>query len=955
MRRLLLVAAFFGVLGGDLTSVTAADIEPGRLIQLPSLQAAAEVIRENNGIPHIRADNRHDLLFLEGYLHAQDRFFEMDYNRHLASGTLAELVGASALPTDVQLRTFGLRRGAEASLAVVPSPVRVALSAYVDGVNAYLTVHPLPPEYQALHLTRAEPWSATDTLTLAKLLFFGLSFDLSDIGNTVALRSYQAAGAAAGFDGTKLFFQDLFRSAPFDPASTVPDASVPQPTEQEGESSSTRSPAAGVGAILGASRDPADDAPVALARRYLDEIRDLPLVNRYLAPSEHSSSNEWAVSGALTTTGFPLVANDPHLSLGTPSIWYPIHLQGGKLDVIGHSFAGLPFVALGHNRRVAWGATVNPVDVTDVFQELVAADSHSPSGLSIVHAGQREPIIPIAEAYRLNALDGTPDHLVPAPTGSTPPAVLIVPRRNQGPIISLDLARGTALSVQYTGFGATKELQGIIGFNEAGNLDDFRGATQFFDTGSFNFAYGDLDGNIAYLTTGEVPVREDLQAGTVNGLPPFFIRNGVVGNEWLPVQHPQPNQALPYEILPANEMPHVVNPAAGWFVNANNDPLGVTLNNNPLGRLRSGGGIYYLSPGYDGFRAGRATALIRQKLSQGKLSPADMEEMQADTVMIDSTVFTPWIQRAFNDAQVPGVIPALAAFAADSHVAAAVARIKNWDLRTRTGIAGGYDVGRPVGAPPSDRDITDSVATSLYSVWRSQFVRNTVDARLTALHLPTPPGGLALTALRHLLDTFSVSGGVGASGIDFFNVPGVINAADRRDIVILKSMSDALARLASPDFAPAFGGSTTLDDYRWGKLHRIVFAHPLDGPFSIPPAGGAFPASVPGLPGVPTDGGFEVLDRSDTDVRADGANGFMFNAGPSNRSVHVATEDGMSGESALPGGVSGVLLSPFYFNLLPAWLANQYYPLRSGEDELDDDTLSVTKFIPLDAGFSPLD
>ncbi len=172
------------------------------------------------------------------------------------------------------------------------------------------------------------------------------------------------------------------------------------------------------------------------------------------------------------------------------------------------------------------------------------------------------------------------------------------------------------------------------------------------------------------------------------------------------------------------------------------------------------------------------------------------------------------------------------------------------------------------------------------------------------------------------------------------------SAADHRDIVILKSLSDAIARLASPDFAPAFGGSTNLDDYRWGKLHRIVFAHPLDGPFSIPPAGGAFPASVPGLPGIATDGGFEVLDRSDSDVRADSANAFMFNAGPSNRSVHVAAEDGMTGESALPGGVSGVLGSPFYFNLLPAWLANQYFPLRSGEDELDDNTASLTKFVP---------
>jgi len=312
MRRLIVVAAFLGALGVSLMTATAAEPEPTHPIQLPGLQAAAEVTREANGIPHIRANNRHDLLLLQGYLHAQDRFFEMDYNRHLASGTLAELVGAAALPTDVQLRTFGLRRGAEASLSVVPTAVQAALNAYVDGVNTYLTSHPLPPEYQVLHLTRVEPWTAVDTLTLAKLLFFGLSFDLSDIRNTVALRSYRAAGPAAGFDGTKLFFQDLFRSAPFDPASTVPDASVPQRIQPEGEATKTPSAEADLGPSGTASEGAANDAGAALAQRYLDQIRDLPLVNRYLEPSEHSSSNEWAVSGALTTTGFPLVANDPH-------------------------------------------------------------------------------------------------------------------------------------------------------------------------------------------------------------------------------------------------------------------------------------------------------------------------------------------------------------------------------------------------------------------------------------------------------------------------------------------------------------------------------------------------------------------------------------------------------------------------------------------------------------------
>lgn len=151
MRRLILVAAFLGALGGNLTTAIAADPHATHPVPLPGLQAAAAVTRETNDIPHVRAGNLHDLLFLQGYLHAQDRFFQMDYNRHLASGTLAELVGAAALPTDVQLRTFGLRRGAEASLLVTSPAARAALNASVAGVNASLANRPLPPEYQVLH------------------------------------------------------------------------------------------------------------------------------------------------------------------------------------------------------------------------------------------------------------------------------------------------------------------------------------------------------------------------------------------------------------------------------------------------------------------------------------------------------------------------------------------------------------------------------------------------------------------------------------------------------------------------------------------------------------------------------------------------------------------------------------------------------------------------------------
>ncbi len=330
-----------------------------------------------------------------------------------------------------------------------------------------------------------------------------------------------------------------------------------------------------------------------------------------------------------------------------------------------------------------------------------------------------------------------------------------------------------------------------------------------------------------------------------------------------------------------------------------------------------------------------------------------MQEMQADTVMIDAGVFVPYILTAFGRAHRPGAPPALAALGQNPGIAEAVKRLGRWDFSTPTGIPEGYDATDVSGelAAPTEREMASSVAATIYSVWRAQFIGNTIDAPLVALglqdHLASDRE--ALSALRHLLETFATGSGIGRSGLNFFNLPGVAptaaNAADRRDILILQSLADALVRLAGPSFAAAFQQSTNQDDYRWGRLHRIVLGHILDGRFSIPPAGGAFPQPLVGLPGIPTDGGFQTLDRADHPVRADTENGFMFAEGSSQRSVHEARQEGIRGVSSLPGGVSGVLRSPLYLNLLPAWLTNEAYPLLHGVSDQQDD-MSVTQFVP---------
>lgn len=896
--------------------------------------------RDVDGIVHIYANTERDLVYAQGWAHARDRFFQMDALRRQASGTLGELLGESVIGDDVLLRTLGLRRAAERSLTVLSAESLAVLGYYAEGVNAFVAQSGLPAEYAALEITAVPDWTPLDSVTIAKLLAFGLSFDL-DTDLTSALVNYQAAGADQGFDGSALFFEDLYRSAPFDSASTVPDASVTpgRPTARNSwrdyDSSYLRPQA------------------VADAQAFFDRLAQVPVIGEAIKLREGIiGSNEWGVAGSRTISGRPIMANDPHLSLDTPATFYQNRLfcaQAGY-DVMGSSFTGVPLVVLGQNRNVTWGATTNPMDVTDAFQETLAAAPGSDFGLGTVTNGVVEPLELLVLQFRVNRPDDGVDNNLDVVGGlDIPPFALIVPRRNNGPIVSLDIGALSAVSLQYTGFGATREIDAFRLWNKAQDLDDFIEGLQYFDFGSQNWAYADIDGNLAYFTSGELPLREDLQAETVNGLPPFFIRNGTGGNEWLATNNPEPGQASPTAVLPFAEMPQVINPSSGWFVNANNDPIGNTLDNNPLNELRPGGGIFYMNPGYaPGMRAGRITQALTARLDGGKVSPEMLAQIQSSVRLLDAEVFTPYLLAAFQAAQAVDAQPDLAALASDIRTAEALARLANWDYEFPTGVMEGYDASdvNGVRSPPSQAEIDDSIAATLYSVWRGRVINNIIDAPLQTRGLQGPGSAQAMTALRNLLDNFAANDGVGASGIDFFAVPGIAEADDRRDFLLLSSMVNALDLLASNDFFEAFNGSTEQSDYRWGRLHRLVMDHPLGGTYNLPSAGGALEPSFADLAGFAVDGGYGAVDASSHSVRAANSSAFMFSSGPVRRYVgQPGTAPGsIVGRTILPGGSSGVLGSPWYANLTERWLTNESYPMRQNKGELKS---AIVSFVAL--------
>jgi len=923
------------------------DQPPASALRL-GVGAAAKIVRDELGIPHVFATSEADVVFLQGFVHARDRLFQMDVIRRQAEGTLAELLGPSAVPSDVQLRTFGLRQAAERSLQIISPESRRALAAYAAGINAVASADPLPPEYAALEISRFRPWTEIDSLMALKLFTFQVSLNLGEIDQTLTLASYQAAGATQGFDGTALFLEDTNPVSPFELFATIPEA-------QE------RPPRAGRAAPPRVDARFLDEPTLNMARRLLRQLDDAPFAaDAFLSHGEGRGSNGFVVAGRFSATRTPLLAADPHLPLSAPATFYQIqlHAPAAGIDVTGISFLGVPYIAIGSNARVTWTATLHNMDITDIYREKVVADPASPSGLSTVYKGALEPIIPVPQSFRANAPgDGVPDNLAAVPPGpGVPAAVLIVPRRNQGPIVQHDAAAGVALSVQYAGFGGTREIDAFRGFALARNIDDFEGAVRDLDIGSQNFVYADVDGNIAYFLGGEAPLREDLEAGQVKGLPPMFIRDGQGGNEWLPARTADPDRAIPFEILPAAEMPRLINPPRGYIVTANNDPTGATLDNDSFNQRRPGGGILYLGFGYaTGTRAVRISDLLEEKIARrGRLRTADLGAIQADTVMDDALVFTPEILQAFANATEPGAHPALAQLAADPRIAEAVSRLTAWDQSTPTGIRQGFDASDTPGRlrDPRADEVADSVAATIYSVWRNQFLRGTVVATVEGLGLQSRNSGRneILAAARRLLDGFDTARGVGASGVDFFAVPGIDDAATRRDLVILRSLSRALDLLAGDAYATAFQRSTRQDDYRWGILHRVILDHPLGPPFSIPPAGGAFPPPLdPALPGIPVDGGFLTVDIGDNVLFQDSPEAFVFRQGPSYRFLARGRVlgPGFATEGSLPGGQSGVLGSRFYANLLETWLTNDTYPLRQSLLELAGHIDSIETILPV--------
>jgi penicillin amidase len=601
---------------------------------LSGLSGDVEVVRDASGIPQVYASTPADLFAAEGWLHASERMWQMEIWRRLGAGRLAELFGRAEVKSDAFVRTLGWRQAAARDLAAADPATRQALDAYASGVNAWLSTHRMGSlPFVVTGLLGAggglagytpEPWTALDTLTWAKVEAWSLGGNMdTEVFNALLAGRVDAqavdeltpplsrpgwpvivptgapgsGGAGAAGSAGATASEDATASAgAVGTAAATPDGA-----------GTTGATAPAALATAGSSTTgPATTALLDIAGLGDQVAAAAGFASAGQAGPAGLGSNDWVVSGAHTASGHPMLANDPHLGVMMPSIWYMIGLHCRPVtvacpyDVAGVSFPGAPGVILGHNARIAWGFTnVNP-DVEDLFMEK--PDPSDPT--RYLYEGKSLPFTTRTETIRVA---GAPD------------VTLTVRSTVHGPVVSdvEDVLKPAALGGGGLGqpgvlyalrWTATAEVQrtfeSVLALDRATDWTSFRDALRTWDAPSQNVVYADVDGHIGYQMPGLVPMRK---AG--NGSAPVPGWDG--SHDWT-------------GYVPFGELPYLYDPPSGMIATANNAAVDTKFPHF-IGQD--------WSPGY------RAERILQLLAATPKLTQADMRRIQGDTLVLQAQPF----------------------------------------------------------------------------------------------------------------------------------------------------------------------------------------------------------------------------------------------------------------------------------------------------------------------------
>lgn len=491
MRKILIAVVLLAVITvlvavGGILYVRNVKPDYDESVAAAGVHASIEVWRDTAGVPHVWAQNDEDLYFAQGYTHAQERLWQLELFRRVAEGRLAEVFGASMIDTDKFLRTIGIWRAAGANEGVLDAAARRLLDAYVAGVNEWIDHHngPLPPEFLALRI-QPEHWTVRNSLAIEKIMAWDLS--LYDGAASLSKSTHTLGAAKAKYLG------------PTDPP---------------------------WGATIIENPQISQIPPIPNAAH---ELLDALSITR--------ASNAWVIGGTRTTSGKPILANDMHLALRQPGVWYLMALHAPGTDVAGMTLPGVPNVIAGHNRAVAWGFTNAMLDDVDFFIER--ADPKDATRYLTPHGSQ--PFTTASQSVRVK--------------GRAEPVNFVVRMTRHGPVIS-DVEkrlRGTAvIAMQWAAAEASHSLMAFPLFNRARNAQELRAAIPFFDNPHQNIVYADTAGHFGYQMAGRIPIRGARMR------PPILPVPGWTGKwDW-------------EGFLPFADQPASLDPAAGFVVTANN-------------------------------------------------------------------------------------------------------------------------------------------------------------------------------------------------------------------------------------------------------------------------------------------------------------------------------------------------------------------------------------------------
>jgi penicillin amidase len=596
---LVLVLLLGGVVLFAVHTVRASWPQTSGELEVAGLSAPVTVSRDDLGIPDIYAESVADLFFAQGYVHAQDRFWEMDVRRHITAGRLSEMFGESQVSTDAFLRTLGWRRIAEEEVPLLSDRSREILDAYSAGVNAYLADHSgdeLSLEYAVLGLQNPdyapEPWVPADSVAWLKALAWDLRSNMED-------EVYRAIMAGSvGVEET----EKLFPRYPYaEHRPIVEGGSVVNGVFEQGPAPASDAAAA--------------SASAGVRSALLDVAGISELLDPWLGPTGPGiGSNSWVVAGEKTSTGLPLLANDPHLAPMMPSLWYQSGLHcvtrtpDCTYDVTGWTMSGLPGVFIGHNDQIAWGFTNLGPDVTDLVLQQVEGDTYLLDGAQVPMETREEVIgvaggdpvtITVRETVDGPVISDVADIDTYTAVGDVAPvpAPGSVATREAPP----PRGDGYAVALRWTALEPTRTFDAFEVLNTATDWDGFRKAAALLGAPAQNLIYADRQGTIGYQAPGIIPIREGYDG------------------KW-----PVPGWDSRYQwkgVIPFSALPSVRNPEEGWIVTANQAVIGPEY-------------PFFITDDWSyGARSQRIVDLIEEATADGAvIDAARMREIQMDSV-----------------------------------------------------------------------------------------------------------------------------------------------------------------------------------------------------------------------------------------------------------------------------------------------------------------------------------